>query len=63
MRQLQGVSVGVVCEQFARELQLWEKKYIGRPREELIGLCLMALEREEPVTVGYRERFMTRRLA
>jgi uncharacterized protein (DUF362 family) len=63
MRRLQGVSVGIVYEQFARELQLWQKKYLGRPREELIGLCLMALEREELVTVGYREQLMTRRLA
>jgi hypothetical protein len=63
MRPFQGGSVGVVYDQFARELQLWQKKYTGRPREELIRLCLMALEREELVTVGYREPLMTRRLA
>src|SRR5580692_6863196 len=41
----------------------WQVKYAGRPREELIGLCLLALEREELVSVGYREELMTRRLA
>lgn len=55
--------MGVVYDQFAQELSAWEAKYSGRPREELIGLCLMALEREELVSVGYREELMTRRLA
>jgi hypothetical protein len=55
--------MGVVYDQFARELERWQKKYAGRPRDELIGLCLMALEREELVTVGYREDLMNRRLA
>jgi uncharacterized protein (DUF362 family) len=55
--------LGAVFEQFAEELKVWEAKYAGRPRDELIGLCLMALEREELVSVGYREELMTRRLA
>jgi uncharacterized protein (DUF362 family) len=42
---------------------MWRAKYAGRPREELIGLCLMALEREELVSVGYREELMTQRLS
>jgi hypothetical protein len=50
-----GVSMGVVYDQFAQELERWQRKYAGRPRDELIGLCLRALEREELVTVGYRE--------
>jgi uncharacterized protein (DUF362 family) len=58
-----GVSVGVVYDQFAQELKGWQRKYAGRPRDELIGLCLMALEREELVTVGYRDDLMNRRLA
>ena len=58
-----GVLVGVVYDQFAEELNAWQARYLGRPREELIGLCLMALEREELVSVGYREELMTRRLA
>jgi uncharacterized protein (DUF362 family) len=55
--------LGAVFEQFAEELKVWEAKYAGRPRDELIGLCLMALEREELVSVGYREELMTRRLS
>jgi uncharacterized protein (DUF362 family) len=55
--------VGGVFEQFAQELKVWEAKYAGRPRDELIGLCLMALEREELVSVGYREELMTQRLS
>ncbi len=42
---------------------MWQAKYAGRPRDELIGLCLMALEREELVSVGYREELMTQRLS
>jgi uncharacterized protein (DUF362 family) len=55
--------LGAVFEQFAEELKVWQAKYAGRPRDELIGLCLMALEREELVSVGYREELMTRRLS
>ena len=58
-----GAFVGVVYDQFVEELKGWQTKYAGRPREELIGLCLMALEREELVTVGYRENLMNRRLS
>jgi len=55
--------LGAVFEQFSQELKAWEAKYTGRPRDELIGLCLMALEREELVSVGYREELMTQRLS
>ena len=55
--------MGLIYDQFTEELAAWEKKYVARPREELLGLCLMALEREELVTVGYREELMTKRLA
>jgi uncharacterized protein (DUF362 family) len=55
--------LGVVFEQFAQELAVWQAKYAGRPRDELIGLCLLALEREELVSVGYREELMTQRLS
>jgi uncharacterized protein (DUF362 family)/rubrerythrin len=60
---LEDFFVGAVFEQFAEELKAWEAKYAGRPRDELIGLCLLALEREELVSVGYREELMTERLA
>jgi uncharacterized protein (DUF362 family) len=55
--------LGVVYDQFAQELMAWQAKYVGRPQDELIGLCLLALEREELVSVGYREELMTRRLS
>ncbi len=55
--------MGAVFEQFAEELKAWEVKFAGRPRDELIGLCLLALEREELVSVGYREELMTQRLS
>lgn len=55
--------MGVVYDQFAQELTAWQAKYAGRPQDELIGLCLLALEREELVSVGYREELMTRRLS
>src|SRR5262249_47254930 len=55
--------MGAVYEQFAQELATSQSKFSGRPREELLNLCLMALEREQLVTVGYREELMSRRLA
>jgi uncharacterized protein (DUF362 family) len=55
--------LGVVYEQFAQEMAAWQVKYAGRPKDELIGLCLLALEREELVSVGYREELMTQRLS
>jgi len=55
--------LGAVFEQFAEELKSWQTKCAGRPRDELIGLCLLALEREELVSVGYREELMTQRLS
>jgi uncharacterized protein (DUF362 family) len=55
--------LGVVYDQFEHELSVWQTKYVGRPQDELIGLCLLALEREELVSVGYREELMTRRLS
>ncbi len=55
--------MGAVFEQFGEELKGLEAEYEGRPREELIRLCLLALEREELVSVGYREELMTQRLS
>ena len=54
--------MGLVYDQFAQELESLQRKYADRPRDELIALCLMALEREELVTVGYHEDLMNRRL-
>jgi hypothetical protein len=47
--------MGSVYEQFEAELANWSSKYSGRPRHQMIRLFLLALEREEIVSVGYRE--------
>jgi uncharacterized protein (DUF362 family) len=54
--------VGAVFDEFTRELDGWERRYSGRPRDLLVRLFLIALEREEIVSVAYRESVMTRRL-
>lgn len=56
-------SMGAVFEEFRLQLQAWDKQYAGRPRDHLIRLCLLALEREEIVTVAYREAHIAARLA
>src|ERR1700753_2204236 len=56
-------SVGAIYEEFGRQLESWRKQYAGQPRREMIRLCLLALEREELVSVAYREDLMARRLA
>ncbi len=55
--------MGVVYDEFVRELESLRLKYAGQPRRELLFLCLLALEREEIVSVAYREEVFLRRLA
>jgi hypothetical protein len=55
--------MGAVFDEFVRQLAVWEKKYAGRPRDHLIRLCLLALEREELVSIAYREEHIAARLA
>lgn len=47
--------MGSVYEQFEAELAGWSTTYAGRPRRLMLRLFLLALEREEIVSVGYRE--------
>jgi hypothetical protein len=54
--------MGAVYEEFERELAVWHRRYADRPREEMIHLFLLALEREELVSVGYREAAIVQRL-
>ncbi len=54
--------MGGVYEEFERQLALWRDQYATRPREEMIRLCLLALEREEIVSVAYREKLIVERL-
>ena len=54
--------MGAVYEQFEADLAAWRVKDAGRPRREMIRLLLLALEREEIVSVGYRDALIARRL-
>ena len=54
--------MGAVYEQFEVELDVSPAE-AGRPRREMVHLLLLALEREEIVSVGYREAMIARRLA
>ena len=47
--------MGSVYEQFEAELAGWTARYARRPRRLMLRLFLLALEREEIVSVGYRE--------
>jgi uncharacterized protein (DUF362 family) len=55
--------MGAVFDEFVRQLAAWEKKYAGRPRDHMVRLCLLALEREELVSIAYREEHIAARLA
>jgi uncharacterized protein (DUF362 family) len=55
--------VGAVYDEFVRELEGWERRYARRPCELLVRLFLLALEREEIVSVAYRESLIRARLA
>jgi uncharacterized protein (DUF362 family) len=54
--------VGTVYDEFVRDLAAWDRRYAARPRDEMIRLFLLALEREEIVSVGYRESLIVQRL-
>lgn len=54
--------MGAVYEEFVRELAEWQRLYADQPHQEMIQLFLLALEREELVSVGYRETAIVRRL-
>ncbi len=54
--------MGSVYDQFQAELATLNSKYAGRPRRQMIRLFLLALEREEIVSVGYREDLIALRL-
>src|SRR5207247_10595848 len=49
--------------EFERSLEEWGRRFAGKPRDEMIHLFLLALEREEIVAVSYRENAIAQRLA
>jgi len=55
--------MGALYESFGRELDACARRYSGSPKDEMVALCLLALEREELVAVGYRENVLVPRLA
>jgi hypothetical protein len=55
--------VGAIYQEFERQLGEWRKQYAGLPPREMIRLCLPALQREELVSVAYREHLIAKRLA
>ena len=55
--------MGALYREFEQTLELWSRRWAGRPREEMVRLFLLALEREEIVAVGYRENAIAGRLA
>ncbi len=55
--------MGNLYEEFESELEGWRRKYVGRPEREIRQLFLLALEREEIVSIGYSEDVILRRLA
>ncbi|MDA1053764.1 MAG: DUF362 domain-containing protein [Planctomycetota bacterium] len=52
-----------IYDEFTRELAQLSEQCKHDPRREIIRLFLLALEREEIVSIGYRESLMKRRLA
>src|SRR5438477_61045 len=51
-----------VYDSFAREMEELSRRYRGQPEREMMYLLLLALEREEIVSVGYRETMILQRL-
>lgn len=54
--------MGAIYEEFVRELAALRLRHADQPRREMIFLCLLSLEREEIVSVAYREEVFLRRL-
>ena len=54
--------MGEIYDQFELELASLGQKYARQPRRQMLRLFLLALEREEIVSVGYREEMIAGRL-
>jgi uncharacterized protein (DUF362 family) len=54
--------MGGVYEEFERTLEASRRRHARAPRREMIELCLLAMEREEIVSVAYREEVILQRL-
>ena len=56
------MTMAVVAE-FEAQLEDWKIRYAGRPEDEMTALWLLALEREQLVTVAYRRDIIDLRLS
>jgi Domain of unknown function (DUF362) len=63
LRSHRRFTVGAIYQEFEKRLAEGRDRWAGRPREEMVALFLLALEREEIVAIGYRESAITQRLA
>jgi uncharacterized protein (DUF362 family) len=54
--------MGAVYDDFVRTLEASRRRHARDPRREMIELCLLAMEREEIVSVAYREEVILQRL-
>jgi translation elongation factor EF-Tu-like GTPase len=57
------VTAGQIYEESARQLARWRDRYRGRPERERRRLWLLALEREQVVSIAYRESAIADRIA
>jgi len=55
--------MGAVYDDFERTLEASRRRHARDPRREMTELCLLAMEREEIVSVAYREEVILQRLA
>jgi len=55
--------MGALYDNFAEELAVLERRHCDSTTDELVAHCLLALEREELVAVGYREDVLAPRLS
>ena len=57
------VTAGQIYGESARQLARWRDRYRGRPDRERRRLWLLALEREQVVSIAYRESAIADRIA
>jgi uncharacterized protein (DUF362 family) len=54
--------MGQIYDEFERQVEGWRRRYAGDARQQTLCLLLLALEREELVTIAYREALIRHRL-
>ena len=54
--------MGAIYEEFERELNEWDRRYANNPAREITRLFLLALEREQIVSIAYSQEALRTRL-